>query len=109
MPALSVHHNAKRVWEGWVLLKTTGDGIEEATFFLLALGVQLIELGRDLAGACGILRAEEFDDIGSNVHATGGIDSGSDAKSDFAGSKRTPAYLRGFEQRFEPGIDSRTQ
>ena len=69
------------------------DGLQDAALFLLAFGVELIELVGNLASAGRIFHAEEFDDVAGNIHAAGGIDARRDAESDFARSERSAARL----------------
>src|SRR5579864_7130974 len=85
------------------------DGVQNSAFFGLTLGVKLIELVGNLAGADCVFHAEEFDHIASHVHAAGGVDSGGDAESNFARGQRPSAYLRDFEQRLQSGIYRRAQ
>ncbi len=81
------------------------DRVENAAFFLLSLGVQLIEAVGDVAGAGRVFHAEQFNDVFRHVHAAGGIQARRDAERHFAGAQRTrAAYLRHFEQRPQPGI-----
>src|SRR5580698_5692801 len=104
MPTVTVDHQAEGIEQRGLFFEARMDGIENSALFGLTLSVELIELAGDLAGARGVFHAKEFDHVAGNIHAAGGIDSRSNAKSNFTGCKRPTGYLRDFEQRLEPGI-----
>jgi hypothetical protein len=88
MPAVAVDDHAVGVMQSWFLLEAALDGLQDATFFLLALAVELVEAPGDLTGARGIFHTEEFDHVAGNIHASGRVQAGRDAECDFGGSRR---------------------
>jgi hypothetical protein len=50
------------------------DGVEGASFGVAAGGVEGVELFGEGLGADGVAGEEEFDDVGGDVHAAGGVD-----------------------------------
>ena len=110
MPALAVDDEAAelidrtRCQHGVDLGKNRGLG--GATF-----GVELIKLHCQLACAVGVTCGEELDDIGSDIHAAGGVDARADAKAD-VGCCQTALrriQLGNREQRAQSWIDGTAQ
>ena len=64
-----------------------------------------------LAGADGIARGEELDDLGGDIHAAGGVDARADAEADVSGGERTTrgVELRYVEERTQAGIHGTAQ
>ena len=105
MPALSVDDDAVGIAKRGVAGKALFHGAQDSPLFFLAVGVKMIEFGGQFPGANRIFHAEKFNYVASHVHAPGGVDSGRDTKTDFAGCRRTfGGNLRDFEQRLEPWI-----
>src|SRR5580692_8024119 len=53
------------------------------SFCVAALVVQAVELFGESVGAIGFTCQKEFDDVSSDVHATGGVDARSQAEANF--------------------------
>ena len=58
------------------------DGGERGSFGIATLAVEALEFGGKHGGACRIAGCEEFDDLGGNVHAAGGIDARCETEGD---------------------------
>src|SRR6188472_1617706 len=76
-----------------------------------ALGIQLIELVGERAGAFDVARGEELDDFGGDVHAASGVDARADAEANIAGSERATCgvELRDIKQGAQTRVDRATQ
>src|SRR5207245_7210952 len=85
VPPVAINYQAEGVQQLRFLLESCMNGIQNPAFFGLPIGIELVELARNFAGADCILHAEEFDHIAGNIHAAGSIDAGRDAESNFAG------------------------
>src|SRR5690349_8776515 len=109
MPLIAVDYQTKRVEQRGLLLESCVNGIENLAFFSLTVGVELVELVSDLAGASCISSTEEFDYIAGDIHATSCVDPWCNAESNLSGSKGPPAHLRDLEQSFETRVYRGTQ
>ena len=52
-----------------------------------AVGVEAVELFGERLCAVRLARGEEFDDVGGDVHAAGGVDARGDAEADVDGGE----------------------
>ena len=84
MPAVAIDDDAVSIAQSRIARETVFDRAQDAALLFLAVGVELIQLGRQLPGAGRFPHAEKFDHIASNIHSAGSIDAWSDAESDFA-------------------------
>ncbi len=109
VPALAIDHDAEGVLQQRILLETGCDGFQNAALFFLAVAVELVKVIGDFASARRILRAEEFDNVASHIHAPGGVDARRDAECHFSRGQGSSAELGDFKQRLKPRIDRRAQ
>ena len=61
---------------------------EDPGLGIAAIGVEAVELLGERTGALRISGGEHLDDLGGNVHASGGVDARGEAKGDIGGSQR---------------------
>src|SRR5579862_2346042 len=106
VPAFSVDDDAVGIGKRGIPCEAFFNGAQYLLLFFLTVGVEMVEFGGQFAGTGGIFHAKKFDDVASYVHASGSIDPGRDAETNFARGWRTlGGNLRNFQQRFEPGIN----
>src|SRR3974390_116274 len=89
VPAFAVHDDAVGITKPWICAESIFDRAQDSPFFLLAVAVELVELGSEVPRACRILDAEQLDHIARNIHPPRGVDAGSDAEANFARCGRT--------------------
>src|ERR1700686_2381340 len=105
MPALSVDDDAVGIAKRGITVEAFFYRAQDSPLFFLAVGVKMIEFSGQFPGTNHVFPAEKFNYVASHVHAPGGVDSGRDTETNFAGCRRTfGRNLRDFEQRLEPWI-----
>jgi len=104
VPTLFIDYDTERIAQPRLLFKAGRDGLQDASFFLLTIAVQLIEPFGDLAGPQAIFHAEQFDDVAGHVHSACGIDARGDAECDFSRREGATAELRDIQQSLESWI-----
>src|SRR5215472_11936536 len=110
MPPIAIDDDAVGVTQCGLSGEALFNATKDPAFLFLAVGVELIELRRQLPRPGRVFHAEKFDDIASNIHPASGINPRGNAEADFA-SRRGPVRrdLGSLQQRFESGIDRSAQ
>src|SRR5580692_11307222 len=87
------------------------DLVEHGLFGSAAIGVELIEFLRELAGTVDVACGEELDDIGGNIHPASRIDAWADAEAYVSGSEGPTrrVELRDVEESAEAGVHRAAQ
>src|SRR5215468_8816693 len=91
MPAISLNYIAERLAKRFLFFEALPDGIEYPPFLFLAIGIQLIEPGRDLGRSRRIFHCQKINHIARYIHASRSVDAGSDSESHLSGVERTAA------------------
>src|SRR5947209_8579471 len=89
VPSIAINDNAVRVTKGWITAETLLDRFQNSPLLVLAVGVELIKFGGQLAGSGGLLYAEQLNHIFGDVHSSCRVDTRRNPESHFARSRRT--------------------
>src|ERR1039458_9840549 len=111
MPAIAVDDEEAVGGDFGVGAKAALDNSERGGLDVAPLAIEALEFGSELGGAMGIARGEKLDDVGSYVHAAGGIDARCEAKCNVeAGDLLACRVERGSgEERPETGAGRATE
>src|SRR5262249_13720227 len=71
VPAIAFDHHAVSFAKCRVFAYFAVDVVQNAAFFILAFGVELVEVAGDLAGALDVFYAEEFHHFARDIHPPG--------------------------------------
>jgi len=82
MPPIAVNHKQARRDELSICSELRLNCLKGGGLCVAAFAVQAIELKGEFLSAGTLPGAEEFNDVGSHVHTSGGVDAGRDAKGD---------------------------
>ena len=87
VPAIAVNHHAEGIAQRGFTFYAGVNRFQNAPFFFLPFGIELVEFVRQFARPGFILHTEQFDDVAGHIHAAGGVDARSDTKSHFTGGQ----------------------
>src|SRR5579872_1084461 len=87
VPSIAIEYQAEFLGQFRVLLQPIINFSHNAGFFILAFGVEQVELLSNLTAAILVLAGKELDYIARHVHASGSIDSRTEAKPYVSGGQ----------------------
>src|SRR5271154_5338545 len=93
MPAFSIEQDAASFAKDGIVLQTSFNFREDGRLGIPAVGVQAVELFRELAGALRISGGKHLNDFRGNVHASGGIDTWREAEGNVGRSEATLRWI----------------
>src|SRR5262245_57159548 len=87
MPTFAVDHDAVRIAEAWLLLKTLFNRLQDSLLCFLPLAVELVETQRDLTRPVLIFHAEELNYVACDIHPTSRIQARCNPERDLDGRR----------------------
>src|SRR6266853_4399218 len=83
VPAFAIQDHAIGFAQRGLCFQPVLDAVHDAPFFLLTLGIQLVKPGGHLPRTLHVFLIEQVHHVASNIHTAGGVQSWSDAESEF--------------------------
>ena len=106
VPVVAIEHQAVGLTLGGIAIQPLLYFFNDACLFVLPLGVELVQLGRNFLRLRHLANGEQGNDIVGDIHASGGVEAGSDAEGDIRGRGRASvaANRRHLEKRLQSRI-----